>query len=115
MTIHFIPLCWLFDFRCSETATAPAEEHWTNRIIGQPSFGRVEVESILNTKELKSNITVECLAYNSVGKNRAIYLIKGGNILIASTNPRKTKCFNIKILCMDDAYLKVTKLLYCMF
>ncbi|XP_032884766.1 mast/stem cell growth factor receptor Kit isoform X2 [Amblyraja radiata] len=63
--------------RCSETAIAPAEEHWTNRIIGQPSFGRVEVESILNTKELKSNITVECLAYNSVGKNHAIYLIKG--------------------------------------
>ncbi|XP_051897296.1 mast/stem cell growth factor receptor Kit-like isoform X1 [Pristis pectinata] len=63
--------------RCSEAATAPAERHWTNRIIGQPRFGRVEVESILNTNELKNNITVECLAYNSVGKDQVTYQIKG--------------------------------------
>ncbi|XP_067843494.1 mast/stem cell growth factor receptor kita [Heptranchias perlo] len=64
--------------RCSDTPTATAEElHWTNRIIGQPRFGRVEVESIINTSELKSNITVECLSYNSVGESHAIYQIKG--------------------------------------
>ncbi|XP_069780753.1 mast/stem cell growth factor receptor Kit-like isoform X2 [Narcine bancroftii] len=63
--------------RCSDTATAPAEGHWTNRIIGQPRFGRVKVESILNTNELKNNITVECLANNSVGQSQMIYQIKG--------------------------------------
>ncbi|XP_078404077.1 mast/stem cell growth factor receptor kita-like [Cetorhinus maximus] len=65
--------------RCSDTPMATAEElHWTNRIIRQPHFGRIEVESILNTKELNSNITVECLSSNSVGENRAIYQMKEG-------------------------------------
>ncbi|XP_041054721.1 mast/stem cell growth factor receptor Kit-like isoform X2 [Carcharodon carcharias] len=65
--------------RCSDTPMATAEElHWTNRIIRQPHFGRIEVESILNTKELNSNITVECLSSNSVGENHAIYQMKEG-------------------------------------
>ncbi|XP_072352879.1 mast/stem cell growth factor receptor kita isoform X1 [Scyliorhinus torazame] len=64
--------------RCSDTPTTTEELHGTNRIIVQPRFGRTEVESILNTNELDSNITVECLSSNSVGENRAIYQIKGG-------------------------------------
>ncbi|XP_078073338.1 mast/stem cell growth factor receptor Kit-like isoform X2 [Mustelus asterias] len=64
--------------RCSDTTTATAEElHGTNRIIHQPRFGKIEVESILNTNELDSNITVECLSSNSVGENHATYQIKG--------------------------------------
>ncbi|XP_048455210.1 mast/stem cell growth factor receptor kita [Rhincodon typus] len=66
--------CYL---RCLDSTIAITEElHPKNAIISQPRFGRIEVESIINTKEL--NITVECQSYNSIGESHATYQIKGG-------------------------------------
>ncbi|XP_048398335.1 mast/stem cell growth factor receptor Kit-like [Stegostoma tigrinum] len=63
--------------RCLDSTITITEELYPkNAIISQPRFGRIEVESIINTKEL--NITVECQSYNSVGESHATYQIKGG-------------------------------------